>query len=661
MEHGFFRAACASPAVTVADCAANAEAIAALAREAAANGAQLVVFPELCITAYTCGDLFLQQTLLDGARDALATVMRETADLNALIAVGLPFAHDDALYNCAALLFRGSAVALIPKSYIPTYSEFYERRHFAPAQPGEIQTVYVDAANPRVPFGTDILIADRANPLFVLGAELCEDAWVPLSPSARAALAGATVIANLSASNEIIGKADYRRMLVAGQSAKLAAAYLYADCGSGESSTDLVFAAHNLLAENGTILAESALFSHGITYADFDLERLAQERRRMTTFADCRRNEARDFTTVTIDSTGAARAADKTPALLRAIAPRPFVPESTTDRAERCRAVIALQAQGLAKRLRHLGCRCAVIGLSGGLDSTLALLVTARAFALCGLPPSHVRAVTMPCFGTTDRTLRNARELAAQTGATLMEIPIAAAVRQHFRDIGQDEDVHDVTYENAQARERTQVLMDIANMEGGIVIGTGDLSELALGWATYNGDHISMYGVNASVPKTLVRHLVAWLADEADGTNPALAAVLRGILDTPVSPELLPPDGADIAQKTEELVGPYELHDFFLYYALRFGFSPAKIFYLAEQAFIVQPAARGEAAAYRKADIRKWLASFYRRFFAQQFKRSCLPDGAKVGTVSLSPRGDWRMPSDASARLWLAQAEALEC
>ena len=661
MEHGFFRAACASPAVTVADCAANAEAIAALAREAAANGAQLVVFPELCITAYTCGDLFLQQTLLDGARDALATVMRETADLNALIAVGLPFAHDDALYNCAALLFRGSAVALIPKSYIPTYGEFYERRHFAPAQPGEIQTVYVDAANPRVPFGTDILIADRANPLFVLGTELCEDAWVPLSPSAHAALAGATVIANLSASNEIIGKADYRRMLVAGQSAKLAAAYLYADCGSGESSTDLVFAAHNLLAENGTILAESALFSHGITYADFDLERLAQERRRMTTFADCRRNEARDFTTVTIDSTGAERAADKTPALLRAIAPRPFVPESTTDRAERCRAVIALQAQGLAKRLRHLGCRCAVIGLSGGLDSTLALLVTARAFALCGLPPSHVRAVTMPCFGTTDRTLRNARELAAQTGATLMEIPIAAAVRQHFRDIGQDEDVHDVTYENAQARERTQVLMDIANKEGGIVIGTGDLSELALGWATYNGDHISMYGVNASVPKTLVRHLVAWLADEADGTNPALAAVLRGILDTPVSPELLPPDGADIAQKTEELVGPYELHDFFLYYALRFGFSPSKIFFLAEQAFIVQPAARGEAAAYRKADIRKWLASFYRRFFAQQFKRSCLPDGAKVGTVSLSPRGDWRMPSDASARLWLAQAEALEC
>ena len=661
MEHGFFRAACASPAVTVADCAANAEAIAALAREAAANGAQLVVFPELCITAYTCGDLFLQQTLLDGARDALATVMRETADLNALIAVGLPFAHDDTLYNCAALLFRGSTVALIPKSYIPTYSEFYERRHFAPAQPGEIQTVYVDAANPRVPFGTDILIADRANPLFVLGTELCEDAWVPLSPSAHAALAGATVIANLSASNEIIGKADYRRMLVAGQSAKLAAAYLYADCGSGESSTDLVFAAHNLLAENGTILAESALFSHGITYADFDLERLAQERKRMTTFADCRRNEARDFTTVTIDSTGAERAADKTPALLRAIAPRPFVPESTTDRAERCRAVIALQAQGLAKRLRHLGCRCAVIGLSGGLDSTLALLVTARAFALCGLPPSHVRAVTMPCFGTTDRTLRNARELAAQTGATLMEIPIAAAVRQHFRDIGQDEDVHDVTYENAQARERTQVLMDIANKEGGIVIGTGDLSELALGWATYNGDHISMYGVNASVPKTLVRHLVAWLADEADGTNPALAAVLRGILDTPVSPELLPPDGADIAQKTEELVGPYELHDFFLYYALRFGFSPAKIFYLAEQAFIVQPAARGEAAAYRKADIRKWLVSFYRRFFAQQFKRSCLPDGAKVGTVSLSPRGDWRMPSDASARLWLAQAEALEC
>ncbi|MDE7391807.1 MAG: NAD(+) synthase [Treponemataceae bacterium] len=661
MEHGFFRAACASPAVTVADCGANAAAIVALAREAAANGARLVVFPELCITAYTCGDLFLQRTLLDGATDALRTIMRETADTDALVLVGLPFVHQDALYNCAALLFRGKVIALVPKSYIPAYGEFYERRHFAPASPG-IQQVSIDGENARIPFGTNILIADTANPLFVLGTEICEDLWVPLPPSVHAALAGATVIANLSASNEVIGKADYRRMLVASQSARLAAAYLYADSGNGESTTDLVFAAHNLLAENGTVLAESSLFSQGITYTDFDLERIAQERKRMTTFADCARNEPHDFVTVTIDSSGAKKTADNAPVLLRTVAPRPFVPDDMICRAERCHAVIALQAQGLAKRLRHLNCRCAVIGLSGGLDSTLALLVTVRAFALCGLAPSLIRAVTMPCFGTTDRTHRNARALAAETGATLMEIPIADAVRQHFQDIGQDETVHDITYENCQARERTQVLMDVANKYNGIVIGTGDLSELALGWATYNGDHMSMYGVNASVPKTLVRHLVTSFADEAETqARPALAAVLRNILDTPVSPELLPPDGTDIAQKTEELVGPYELHDFFLYYALRFGFSPAKIFFLAEQAFITQSESRGEKPLYDKAAIKAWLVSFYRRFFAQQFKRSCLPDGAKVGTVSLSPRGDWRMPSDASARLWLSQAEALEC
>lgn len=661
MEHGFFRAACASPAVTVADCDANAAAIVALAKEAAAAGARLVVFPELCITAYTCGDLFLQRTLLDGATDALKTIMRETADTDALVLVGLPFMHRGALYNCAALLFRGNVIALVPKSYIPAYGEFYERRHFTPAAQ-EVQQVHIDGENAHVPFGTNILIADKANPLFVLGTEICEDLWVPLPPSVHAALAGATVIANLSASNEVIGKADYRRMLVASQSARLAAAYLYADSGSDESTTDLVFAAHNLLAENGTVLAESTLFSQGITYADFDLERLAQERKRMTTFADCGRNEPHDFVTVTIDSSGTKKAADTAQVLLRTVAPRPFVPDDTACRAERCRAVIALQAQGLAKRLRHLNCRCAVIGLSGGLDSTLALLVTVRAFERCGLAPSLIRAVTMPCFGTTDRTYRNARTLATEIGAALMEIPIADAVRQHFKDIGHDENVHDITYENCQARERTQVLMDVANAYNGIVIGTGDLSELALGWATYNGDHMSMYGVNASVPKTLVRHLVTSFADEAEThARPALAAVLRNILDTPVSPELLPPDGTDIAQKTEELVGPYELHDFFLYYALRFGFSPAKIFFLAEQAFITQPESRGEKPPYDKAAIKTWLVSFYRRFFAQQFKRSCLPDGAKVGTVSLSPRGDWRMPSDASARLWLKQAEALEC
>ncbi len=662
MNYGFFRAACASPSVTVADCDANATAIISMAKEACAKGARLVVFPELCITAYTCGDLFLQRTLLDGALDALRRIMTETEAVDALMLVGLPFADKGATYNCAAILYKGKILALIPKSYIPTYSEFYERRHFAPAAYDHIKSVYIDEKNAEVPFGSNILIADKTNPLFVLGTEICEDLWVPLSPSVHAVLAGATVIANLSASNEIIGKADYRRMLIAGQSAKLAAAYLYADAGNGESTTDMVFAAHNLLAENGNILAESDLFSSGITYADYDLERLFQERKRVTTFADCQKNESHDFMTISLDlGTATHKSPDtKTPALLRPIAPHPFVPADSRARAERCHAVIELQAQGLTKRLRHIHSQCAVIGLSGGLDSTLALLVTVRAFALCGLDTSLIRGVTMPCFGTTDRTYKNACLLAKETGASLLEVPIVHAVRQHFKDIGQDENLHDITYENGQARERTQVLMDIANKNNGIVIGTGDLSELALGWATYNGDHMSMYGVNASIPKTLVRHLVSWFADDAEEKKQVrLSEVLRNILDTPVSPELLPPDGKNISQKTEELVGPYELHDFFLYYVLRFGFTPAKIFFLAQQAFIVQPEARGQKAAYDKATIKKWLVSFYKRFFAQQFKRSCLPDGAKVGTVNLSPRGDWRMPSDASARLWLTQAEKL--
>ena len=666
MNYGFFRAACASPDVVVADCNANADAIIDLAKKAAAGGAQLIVFPELCITAYTCGDLFLQRTLLDGALSALKRICAETAELNALILVGLPLVDNGATYNCAAILHRGNILALVPKTYIPTYNEFYERRHFAPADRDEINSIYIDENNAAVPFGTNILIADKSNPLFLLGTEICEDVWVPLSPSTHASLSGATVIANLSASNEIIGKADYRRTLVSAQSAKTMTAYLYADCGNGESTTDLVFAAHNILAENGTILAQSDLFSSGITYADFDLERLAQERKRTTTFADCQRNEKDDFVTITIDLGSRKNAVQKKDSaaqrqtLLRTVAPHPFVPSGKTERAERCRAVIELQAQGLAKRLRHIHSQCAVIGLSGGLDSTLALLVTVRAFMLCGIPAEKIRAVTMPCFGTTDRTYNNACFLAKETGATLLEIPIANAVRQHFKDIGQDESVHDVTYENCQARERTQVLMDIANKHNGIVIGTGDLSELALGWATYNGDHMSMYGVNASIPKTLVRHLVNWFSDDAEekGRN-TLAEVLRNILDTPVSPELFPPDGKNISQKTEDIVGPYELHDFFLYYVLRFGFSPSKIFYLAEQAFITQPQAQGGQAVYDKATIKKWLVSFYKRFFAQQFKRSCLPDGAKVGTVNLSPRGDWRMPSDASARLWVDEAEAL--
>ncbi|MCR5724157.1 MAG: NAD(+) synthase [Treponema sp.] len=664
MSYGFLRAAAVSPCVTVADCEANAEAIIDAAEEACDHGAQLLVFPELCITGYTCGDLFEQRTLQESAVQTLKRIAQETMHLPALLALGLPFAHKGALYNTAALVFQGKVLALIPKTFIPTYSEFYERRQFAPAFSG-IEQVFIDEDNAAVPFGQGILLRDSKNPLFVLGVELCEDVWTAVPPSNHLALSGATVIANLSASNEIIGKDSYRRLLIASQSAKTCAAYVYANAGNGESTTDMVFSGHNIIAENGTILSESALFSTGATYADIDLERLDQERKRTTTFADSaqkERNDKNGLTTLTLSiPLGFDRhPCDKTGGILRTIAMHPFVPENTRERTERSRAVIELQAQGLAKRLRHTHAKTAVIGLSGGLDSTLALLVTERAFALAGIPLSGVQAVTMPCFGTTGRTLTNARRLAEETGATLLEIPIAAAVRQHFADIGQDEAVHDVTYENCQARERTQVLMDIANKNGGLVIGTGDLSEQALGWATYNGDHMSMYGVNASIPKTLVRYLVEWFSQEAESKGKtALAAVLKDILDTPVSPELLPPEGENIAQQTENIVGPYELHDFFLYYVLRFGFTPKKIFYLAQRAFITQPKLAGEDERYSKADIKKWLVSFYRRFFAQQFKRSCMPDGAKVGTVNLSPRGDWRMPSDASANLWLAEAERL--
>ncbi|MDR3283862.1 MAG: NAD(+) synthase, partial [Treponema sp.] len=498
---------------------------------------------------------------------------------------------------------------------------------------------------PTVPFGTDILIADAKNKDFVIAAEICEDLWVPSPPSSRHALAGATVVVNLSASNEIIGKADYRRTLAASQSGRLACAYLYADAGQGESTTDMVFAGHNLIAENGAILAESELFAGGLIFADIDLERLTQERRRMTTFALCAERTTCAERAVPAYRHIGVDLNPKAPALRRYVDPHPFVPADKTARSRRCREVIELQAQGLAKRLAHTQAKTAVIGLSGGLDSTLALLVACRAFRIRGRAHSDIHAVTMPCFGTTRRTRDNAAALARALGVTFREINIEQAVRGHFADIGQDEAVHDTAYENSQARERTQVLMDLANKTGGLVIGTGDLSELALGWATYNGDHMSMYGVNSSIPKTLVRYLVEWFADNTD-----VSPVLRDILDTPVSPELLPPEEGRISQKTEELVGPYELHDFFLYYVLRWGFSPAKIFFLAQNAF---------GAAYPAETILQWLKVFYRRFFSQQFKRSCMPDGAKVGTVNLSPRGDWRMPSDASAAAWERELEQL--
>jgi NAD+ synthase (glutamine-hydrolysing) len=651
MNYGFFRAAAASPIVAVADCKTNADHIIDAVREARSNGASLIVFPELSITGYTCGDLFLQQPLQEAAICELERIVRKTAAHHILIVVGLPVAMADAVYNCAAVLYRGKILALIPKSYIPNYGEFYERRQFAPAKRGnEIVSVRISDTFPNVPFGTNILICDKDDPNFVLGVEICEDVWVPLPPSTRHTLAGATVIANLSASNEIVGKAAYRRLLIKGHSAHTVSAYIYADAGHGESSQDMVFASHNIIAENGTVLAESQLFSGKTVSADIDLERLEQERRRTTSYAQSTEDTCSADTYLKIYTNVCSHAKNlgKNEPLCRTIDPHPFVPSNETERAQRCEEVITMQAEGLAKRLRHINAKNAVIGLSGGLDSTLALLVTCRAFDLCNIQRSGIQAVTMPCFGTTDRTYNNACTLAKNTGAALAEINISEAVRLHFRDIGQNEGVHDVTYENCQARERTQVLMDIANKTNGIVIGTGDLSELALGWCTYNGDHMSMYGVNSSIPKTLVRYLVNWFADDTD--NAELSGILKDILATPVSPELLPPEQGAISQKTEDIVGPYELHDFYLYYLLRFGFSPAKILFLADNTSL----------PYTHEFKLRWIRTFYKRFFAQQFKRSCMPDGAKVGSVNLSPRGDWRMPSDACASVWLNEIDKLQ-
>lgn len=647
MEYGFVRAACCSPHLAVGDCTYNADRIIDSVRAVSADGASLIVFPELCITSYTCGDLFLQRPLQTAAVRELERIAKKTASSAALITVGLPFASDGVLYNTAAVLHKGKICALIPKTFIPNYSEFYERRYFSPPSQNTPREVYISPKHPSVPFGTDILIEDAGGSGFVLGVEICEDVWVSEPPSGAACLGGATVIANLSASNEVIGKAEYRRSLIKSQSARCICAYVYADAGSDESTQDVVFAAHNIICENGTVLAQSELFAEkNAVSADIDIERLNQERLRTTTFAQSAALSKKQFRRIKVDFSNASGVSKN---LRRFVEPHPFVPSTEEERAVRCREVIELQAQGLAKRLRHIHAQSAVIGLSGGLDSTLALLVTCKAFDVCGISRSGIRAVTMPCFGTTDRTYKNAVSLATECGATLQEIPLAESVRLHFRDIGQDENVHDVTYENSQARERTQVLMDSANKLNGIVIGTGDLSELALGWCTYNGDQMSMYGVNSSVPKTLVRYLVAWFADDVRAQNENLSAVIQDILDTPVSPELLPPENGNISQKTENLVGPYELHDFYLYYMLRFGFGPAKILFLADKSSL----------PYSHEVKLKWLRTFYRRFFSQQFKRSCMPDGAKVGTVSLSPRGDWRMPSDASAAVWLSEADAL--
>ena len=637
MQDGFVKIAAATPDLRVADCAYNASEIVKLARQAAAKGAHLVVFPELCLTGYTCGDLFLQRTLLDGAVAALDTVCRETAALNAAVVVGLPLVHQGKLFNVAAVLCGGKIEGIVPKQFIPNYSEFYEQRHFVSGAGVPFQTISLLGQDTLFAGGEPLLFQCADMPEFTLGVEICEDLWVANPPSTRLAQAGATVIVNLSASDEIIGKASYRRDLVRQQSARLLCAYLYADAGFGESTQDLVFAGHDLIAENGALLAESKLFDRGVIYADIDVQRLTHERRRMNTFV----TEQNPTVAALPVHPGANDLTDRT-------FPRtPFVPASKALRDERCEEILSLQATGLATRLRHTHAKTAVVGLSGGLDSTLALIVLVHAFDMLGLDRKGILAVTMPCFGTTARTKGNAEKLADAYGVTLQTVDIKAAVDQHFSDIGQSKDDLSVTFENGQARMRTLVLMNLANKTGGMVVGTGDLSELALGWATYNGDHMSMYGVNASIPKTLVRYLVAY---EADRTMGELSDVLYDVLDTPVSPELLPPKDGEISQKTEDLVGPYELHDFFLYYMLRFGYPPRKIYRIARKTF---------AGVYDDATIKKWLVTFFRRFFTQQFKRSCLPDGPKVGTVTLSPRGDWRMPSDACAALWLSEAESL--
>lgn len=638
MKYGFIKVAAASPALRVADCRYNAEQSVAAMQKAAAAGVRLLVLPELGLTGYTCGDLLLQPVLQQGALHALQTLLAVSAGLPMTTVAGLPLEVEGKLYNCAAVLHGGKILGVVPKTNLPNYGEFYEARWFTPA-PAEAKAISL--LGQQVPFGTDLLFCCRELPEYKLAVEICEDLWVALPPSTRHAMAGATVIANCSASDETIGKAEYRRELITGQSARLMAGYLYADAGRGESTTDMVFAGHDLIAENGRLLAETALFTNEMIVTEIDVHRLTAERRRTNTW---RAADSAGYTIIPF-----SLPAEVTP-LTRLIDPHPFVPADSAERKQRCEAILTMQAEGLRRRLEHIGCPCAVLGISGGLDSTLALLVAVRALDLLGRPRTDMIAVTMPGFGTTRRTRSNAELLCEKLGVTLRTVSIAAAVRQHFKDIGHDESVTDTTYENAQARERTQVLMDIANQENGIVVGTGDLSELALGWATYNGDHMSMYGVNGSIPKTLVRYLVRHAAETCG--DEALAAVLYDILDTPVSPELLPADeGGRIAQKTEDLVGPYELHDFFLYHFIRYGCPPQKLLYLAENAF---------AGRYDRAVILKWLRTFCRRFFQQQFKRSCLPDGPKVGSVTLSPRGDWRMPSDASAALWLREIDELE-
>ena len=633
MNYGFVKTAVVTPKIKVADVAYNGAEIEKLMREAA-ESAKIIVFPELCLTGATCGDVFKQELLLNSAKAELMRLVEVSREVPGLMIVGLPWEVRGKLYNAAAVFEGGALLGIVPKTYLKDAGNFTS---------GKAGYEYIDVEGEMIPFGTSLLFTCENNKNLTVAVEIGEDLWAPNPKSTAHALMGATIIAGLAACDEGTGKREYRRELIKNQSARLHCGYVYANAGEGESTTDFVFSGSNLIVENGVVLSEAFPYETGILVNDVDVERLVGERRRNPLFAAGNPVDG-DYLEVDFAEEEAE------PVLLtRTIDASPFVPKGRKAWEARCEEILAIQVNALKKRLEHTWCNNAVLGISGGLDSTLALLVTALAFDRLGKERSCITAVTMPCFGTTDRTYNNACELTRRLGAKLREVDIKNAVRTHFADIGHDENVHDVTYENSQARERTQVLMDIANQLGGMVIGTGDMSELALGWATYNGDHMSMYGVNGSVPKTLVRHLVRYYAETCKDEK--IAEILLDVLDTPVSPELLPPKDGEIAQKTEDLVGPYELHDFFLYYILRYGFAPAKIYMMAQTAF---------AGEYDKATIKKWLQTFYRRFFAQQFKRSCLPDGPKVGSVGVSPRGDLKMPSDACAALWMAEMEKLD-
>lgn len=645
MENGFIKVASAVPSVKVADCEYNVQQIENIIAQAEGKGVEVIVFPELSITGYTCQDLFRQSLLLEQAETSVLMLLDFTRNLDIVCIVGLPVVVGDVLLNCAAVIQKGDLLGLVPKTYLPNYSEFYEKRWFASSQ--DLQPTEIRFA------GNTVLVTPQPT-LFrtcdgvLFGIEICEDVWAPAPPSNVLALAGADIIFNLSASDELIGKHAYLKSLLSQQSARTISGYVYSGCGFGESSQDMVYAGNSLVYENGHLIAEGERFSLApqTVITQIDVEKLRSERRTNSTYVNAQRGHSARI----VNIHGVSMRDFE---LLRDVEPHPFIPK-TADMEQSCDEIFSIQVAGLAKRLVHTGCKTVVLGISGGLDSTLALLVCVKTFDKLGRDRKGIVGVTMPGFGTTDRTHSNAVDLMHALGVTSMEISISDSVRQHFKDIGQDMAVHDVTYENSQARERTQILMDLSNKLGGMVVGTGDLSELALGWATYNGDHMSMYGVNAGIPKTLIKYLVEFVASKVDESS---RSTLYDILDTPVSPELIPADeNGNISQKTEELVGPYELHDFFLYNILRFGFRPRKIFMLARRAF---DGSHEGASFYDDDTIKKWLKTFLRRFFAQQFKRSCLPDGPKVGSVSLSPRGDWRMPSDASASLWLKECEQL--